>query len=118
VIADRFEPILNLGFDLNADDVDRSVFRWALGSTAEIYGPLNGALVFFGRHELDAQSEPLESPFFLQIERNDQYDASIGLRYLLGENGVLSANAIVPLNQEGFRADVIPTVQFEYVFNP
>jgi hypothetical protein len=118
VIADRFEPILNLGFDLNATDVDRSVFRWALGSTAEIYGPLNGALVFFGRHELEAQSEPLESPFFLQIERNDQYDASIGLRYLLGENGVLSANAIVPLNQQGFRADVIPTIQFEYVFNP
>jgi hypothetical protein len=118
VLADRFEPILNLGFDLDANDVARSVFRWAAGSTAEIYGPLNGALVFFGRHEFEAQSDPLETPFFLQIERNDQYDASIGLRYLLGDNGVLSANAIVPLNEEGFRADVIPTIEFEYVFSP
>jgi hypothetical protein len=31
---------------------------------------------------------------------------------------VLSANAIVPLNEQGFRADVIPTVEFEYVFGP
>jgi hypothetical protein len=30
---------------------------------------------------------------------------------------VISANAIVPLNRDGFRADVIPTVEVEYAFS-
>ena len=34
VIAERFEPILNLGFDINTDHGDRSSFHWAAGSNA------------------------------------------------------------------------------------
>ena len=73
----------------------------------QIVGPLTGALVFLGRHELSAQSDEIEAPFFFQIERNDIYDASIGFRYLFAESGVISANAIVPLNDEGLRPDVV-----------
>jgi hypothetical protein len=29
---------------------------------------------------------------------------------------VVSANALVPLNRQGLRADVIPTVEIEYAF--
>lgn len=116
VLGGRFEPLLNLGMVFNADDVDRSVFRWGIGSTGVIAGGLNGALVFFGRHELGQQSDSISAPFFFQIERNDIYDASIGLRYLIGESSVISANVIVPLNEEGLRADVIPTLAAEYTF--
>ena len=59
IFADRFEPLLNVGFDINATDVDSSIFRWAVGATAAVYGPLDGALVFFGRNDLGAQSDPL-----------------------------------------------------------
>jgi outer membrane putative beta-barrel porin/alpha-amylase len=117
VIADRFQPLLNLGVDINADNVDRSVFRWAVGATAQIFGPLTGAVVFLGRNEFNAQTDPIDAPFFLQINRNDFYDASIGLRYLIGESGVISANVIVPLNRDGFRSDAIPTVGGEYAFS-
>jgi hypothetical protein len=116
VLADRFEPLLNVGMDLNADQVDRSVVRWATGLTAQLVGPLSGALVFLGRHELDQQTDDIPA-FFFAIERNDIFDASIGFRLLLGASGVIAANVIVPLNDDGLRADAIPTLEVEYAFD-
>src|SRR5262245_25216212 len=115
VFGDRFEPLLNVGIDINADDVSRSIVRWAVGTTAQV-GPLTGVLVFLGRHELARQSDSIEPPFFFQIERNQQYDAAVGLRWRFADTGFVSANALVPLNQQGLRADVIPTVEVEYAF--
>jgi len=117
VIAERFQPLLNLGVDINADDVGRSIFRWAVGATGQIVGPLSGAVVFLGRNEFSAQSDQIAAPFFFQIERNDMYDASVGVRMLFAESGVVSANVIVPLNRDGLRADYIPTLGVEYAFS-
>jgi hypothetical protein len=64
VFGAHFEPLLNLGVDLNADDVGRSIVRWAVGTTAQV-GPLTGALVFLGRHELGRQSDRIQPAFFL-----------------------------------------------------
>jgi hypothetical protein len=116
IFGERFEPLLNVGMDLNANDVGRSIIRWAVGTTAQL-GPVTGALVFLGRHELGRQSDRIEPPFFFQIERNDLYDASVGVRWRFAETGFASANARVPLNQQGLRADVIPTVEVEYAFS-
>ncbi len=116
VFGDHFEPLLNVGMDINANDVGRSIVRWAVGTTAQL-GPLTGALVFLGRHELARQSDRLEPPFFFQIERNDLYDASVGLRWRFADSGFVSANALVPLNEQGLRADVIPTIEIEYAFS-
>jgi hypothetical protein len=87
-----------------------------VGTTAQL-GPLTGALVFLGRHELGPQSDRIEPAFFFQIERNDLYDASVGLRWRFAETGFVSANALVPLNQQGLRPDVIPTIEVEYAFS-
>jgi hypothetical protein len=116
VIADRFEPLLDLAVNLNANDVSRSSFRWAVGSTATLYGPLTAAAVFLGNNEFNAQTDPIEAPFFFQINRNDYYNFSFGLRCLFAETGVVSANVIVPLNRDGLRADYIPTLGVEYAF--
>ena len=117
VIAERFEPLLNLGVNLNADDVSRSSFRWAVGATGIVYGPITAAAVFLGTNEFNAQTDPISAPFFFQINRNDYYNFSFGLRCLFAETGVISANVIVPLNRDGLRADYIPTIQAEYAFN-
>lgn len=116
VIAERFEPLLNLGVTLNADDVSRSSFRWAVGSTAMVYGPITAAAVFLGRNEFNAPADQISAPFFFQINRNDFYDFSFGVRCLFAESGVISANVIVPLNRDGLRADYIPTIEAEYSF--
>lgn len=65
-----------------------------------------------GAHE-DAH---LEVPFFFQIERSDRFDASMGLRWRFAGSGVVSANALVPLNGQGLRPDVVPTVGVEWTF--
>ena len=117
VFADRFEPLLNVGIDLNADDVSRSVVRWAIGGTAEFIDRLTLAVVVLGRHELSAQADPIANPFFFQIERNDIFDGSVGLRWRFADSGFLAANAVVPLNAEGLRPNVIPTLEVEYAFS-
>ena len=116
IFADRFQPFVNIGMDLNADDAGRSVFRWAVGGTATVVGPLTAALVFLGRDELGAQADKIPRPFFFQIERNDIFDASIGFRWRFTDSGVVALNALVPLNNDGLRPDVIPTVEVEYAF--
>ena len=53
----------------------------------------------------------------MEIERNDLYDASIGLRYLFLDSGVISVNFIVPLNDQGLRNDtIIPLIGIEGTF--
>jgi hypothetical protein len=115
--GDRLEVLANAGVDLVADDVDRSVVRWALGGTGMLAEPLAVSLVFLGRHELAAPADPIALPFFFQIRRSDAVDAAVGLRWRLPRTAaVLSANALVPLTDDGLRADVVPTVAVEYVF--
>jgi len=117
LFADRFQPLLNVGMILNTGDVGRSIVRWAVGGAAQVIGPLSASLVFLGRHELESQAARIRNPFFLQIERNDMFDASVGLRYLFLGSGVVSVNALMPLNDDGFRPQVVPTVQVEYSFD-
>ena len=110
------QPLLNAGIDINTDTVARSSVRWAAGALATIRGPLGGTLVFLGRHELSEQTEKLRLPFFFQVKRNDVVDAAVGARYQFGDHGIVAANALVPLNESGLRAQVIPTFELEYVF--
>ncbi len=117
VFADRFEPLLNVGVNINANDVTRSAFTWAVGGTAQVAGPLTAAVVFLGTNEFNPQTDPIAEPFFFQIQRNNIYDVSVGLRLLFAESGVVSVNTIFPLNDDGLRANVIPTIEVEYAFN-
>ena len=112
----RFEPLVNVDIDLNTNDVSRSVVGWAAGGTAQVLNRLSVSAVFLGRHELAPLTEPLTTPFFFQIERNDQYSASVGCRWRFAASGFVTANAIVPLNDQGLRAAVIPTLELEYAF--
>ena len=112
----RFEPLLNVGVDCNANDLSRSIVRWAVGGTYQAMEQLSASVVFLGRNELAAQSDPIPTPFFFQIERNDIYDASVGLRWRFADSGFVGVNALVPLNSDGFRPDAIPTVEASYAF--
>jgi len=40
----------------------------------------------------------------------------VGVRWRFAEAGIVSANALVPLNRQGLRADVILTFQVEHAF--
>jgi hypothetical protein len=68
-----------------------------------------------------SRTRPAERPrrasVLFQIQRNDQYDAAVGLRWQFADSGFVSANALVPLDDQGRRADVIPTIEVEYAFS-
>ena len=116
VFADWVEPLVNVGVDVNADDASRSVARWAVGATAQVIDRLSATLVFFGRHSFDPLTDPIATPFFFQVERTDEFDASIGSRWRFAESGFAGLNVIVPMNGQGLRPDVIPTFEIEYAF--
>jgi hypothetical protein len=90
--------------------------RRVLGGTISVVERLAVPIVFLGRHELGAPADSIRVPFFFQIERSDAVDASVGLRWRFLESALLSANALVPLNREGLRANVVPTVNVEWRF--
>jgi hypothetical protein len=110
------ELLANVGIALDAEDVGRSVVQWAIGGTVMPIEQVAVPIVFLGRDELGAPAEPIANPFFFQIERSDIFDASVGIRWRFADNAVVSANALVPLNRQGLRADVIPTFEVDYTF--
>jgi hypothetical protein len=61
--------------------------------------------------------DPIPIPFFPEkIKRNDIADFAFGLRYALGTRGTVFFGGIVPINDDGLRADFIPSGGLEYTF--
>ncbi len=54
--------------------------------------------------------------FPVKIQRNDIANFSFGLRYALGSRGSVFFGGIIPLNDDGLRADFIPSGGIEYSF--
>ena len=71
-----------------------------------------------------------DTPCFTDIERGPQpffpgareigtnffADVSFGVRYIFGESGSLFFGAIIPLNDDGFRSDFVPSGGIEMTF--
>jgi len=64
-----------------------------------------------------SQARTVSFSFFPEkIKRNDIANFSFGLRYALEESGSIFFGGIVPINDDGFRADFIPSGGIEYTF--
>jgi hypothetical protein len=143
---DLVEPHLNLGLDFNTDDVDRNAFLYSVGVAALVWDRLGAGIDIMGRSEFGrlppgkgsgltglaleraaatcsrenpcalSNKGPVAFRFPFKIKRNDIIDISFGLRYALGISGSVFFGAIMPLNDDGFRADFIPSGGVEYTF--
>jgi hypothetical protein len=145
VLWDRIEPHLNLGLDFNTEDMDRSAFLYSVGAVALVWDRLGAGIDIIGRSEFgrlqpgkgsglagltlereaatcsrenpcSLRSNPTPFRFPFKIKRNDIIDISFSLRYALGISGSIFFGAILPLNDDGFRADFIPSGGIEYTF--
>ena len=118
VLADRVEPLLNAGLDLDTENLAGSAAIWAAGVIVGITAPLATSIVFLGRHDLEAptDTDTETSPFFFELRRNDVVDASLGVHLRLAELGFVTAGAIFPLNRDGLRPDVVPNLAIELTF--
>lgn len=142
----RFEPHLNLGFDLNANDVERSSFLYTVGATVQILRPLALMIDVIGRTEFNGlqvnKNKLLSDGLLLDkpinqctteaacsgqqtkvavfpenfTQRNDIVNFAFGLRYGIGASGSVYFGGVVPINDDGFRADFIPSGGIEYTF--
>jgi hypothetical protein len=66
---------------------------------------------------IDVARGSVPFPFFPEkIERNDKVDFAFGLRYALGTWGTIFFGGIVPMNDDGVRADFIPSGGIEFTY--
>jgi hypothetical protein len=129
----QFQGYLNGGVNFDAEDVPASEGRYGVGLDCRVAERVTAAVAFLARHPFRRIGEagifdlrrvtrgggqPLTAPLFgFRGERADFYDLSVGGRVNLWRDTLLAtANVLVPLNDDGFRSDVIPLVGIEATF--
>lgn len=97
-------PHLNLGYEFNTGRYHQSAVESVVGFDA-------GTPKFTFAAEVLASNETDGDGI-----GDDIVDTSLGFKWTPLKNLFVSGNVILPLNDAGLRADVIPTVSLEYVF--
>ncbi|HLY37873.1 MAG TPA: transporter [Candidatus Binatia bacterium] len=129
----------NVGVELNADDLQRSRARYAIGASLqrweriallvdligsssfvkdefELPAPTGTVSVqhLFGNDELIESVTRKKIVAF--VPRSDVVNLAVGVKVSIVGSAVAFANAIVPVTSDGLQAEVIPTVGAEYSF--
>jgi hypothetical protein len=99
---------LNAGFDVNTGDFDRTRARYALGLTAHLLEPLSGLVDIVGTSGLTSDHFTTRGVSGT-IERTDLVDLATGFKVTITDRFLAHLGVLVPLTDDGLRADVIPT---------
>jgi len=123
----------NAAVDLDAADVGASEARFGLGLDCAVGRRFTGAIAFLAREPFTG----IAPPGFFDVQRVDPktglpfrapilgfdrgrpsyYDLSLGGRVMLWRDTLIGfVNVLLPLNDDGFRSDVIPLAGIEAVF--
>ena len=113
--AERIEPHVNLSFVLDTNKFDRSQIRYSLGADVRIFDWLTLNNDFLGRSDV-TQPDQIDQPAFVQIERSDVLTFSTGLKVAPLRRSAVFFNALLPLNNDGVRADQAFIGGIEVVF--
>ena len=97
-------PHLNVGYEVHVEESDQDAIEYIIGFDGGTRDFIV-AVEFLGSHELDGDGIG-----------DDILDVAVGLKWRPFERFIVAANAQIPINDEGLRADVIPTVLLEYNF--
>ncbi|MGH8584912.1 MAG: transporter [Gammaproteobacteria bacterium] len=132
----RFDFHLAAGVEINADDTERSRARYAAGVTAGIIEPLAFLVDVIGHSNVTDHELSVTVPTFVNAPgtseatpstlpgtktetgelRTDVVDLALGFKAAFPHSLVGFAGVFVPLNDDGLRADVIPTANIEVSF--
>jgi len=123
-----------LGFDINLDEADRSRVRYAGGATFQILDSLAFSADLIGSSNLKSYEVSIEVPTFGDDSfntdppmpsgyvtvsdriRTDILDLSLGIKVSFSDTVVGFANVLLPVNDDGLRASVVPTAGLEITF--
>lgn len=132
-----FSPHLNLAYDIRTGDLQNDRIEVFTGFDQKLNDRFTVVGDFLGRFEVGDPIEelqfdqtatmrrPLSDTEFVQTvnltnmpqsDHDDLMDLSFGVKYSPTPVLVLIGNILLPLNDGGLRADVIPTVGFEFNF--
>lgn len=127
----------NVGFEFNADDMERARVRYGIGATLQPIERLAMLVDVVGSSSLEDdyfivkaprfKVDPLADPEFTKgtnekgirafVPRNDIVDLAVGFKANIVGNAVGFVSAIIPLTDDGLRvADAIPTGGIEVTF--
>jgi len=101
----RFNPHLNFGYEINFDDDKFSQLKYAIGFDSRVTRMISFAVDLIGNNELSGDDVG-----------DDIYDLSTGVKFNPWRDLVFFANVQFPLNNEGLRADFVPSFGAEYSF--
>lgn len=115
---ERVQPHVDLGFVLDADKFDRSQVRYSAGADLRVCEYLTLNADFLGRSDV-AQPDSIDQPVFVQIERADILQASLGFKVAWPVHNLSGFfNVLLPLNDDGVRANQVFVLGAEWVFSP
>jgi hypothetical protein len=113
----------NLAFEVNANDLSQSRVRYAIGATIQALPPVALLLDFIGSSGIAADhfEEPFTTaagviPVSGTVARTDLVDLAAGVRITITHHILVHLDAIVPLTQDGIRANVVPAGGIEATF--
>jgi hypothetical protein len=96
---------VNLGLFIDTEDSDQSQIRYAAGLDVRVHERVTLASDFIGSRDLDSDGIG-----------DNQIGVAGGLKVNVWRRLIVSGNALVRLNAEGLRSDVIPSGAIEYTF--
>jgi hypothetical protein len=123
----RFDFHFQGGFDINADDTERSRARYGIGLTTQLIERLAFLIDVIGSSNLSSQDISVTVPVIqgaqqigarsvTQELRTDIVDLSLGFKAAFTQSVVGFASVFIPLNDDGLRADVVPATGLEVSF--
>ncbi|MBZ0169787.1 hypothetical protein MELA_01794 [Candidatus Methylomirabilis lanthanidiphila] len=101
-----FTPHVNVGYEIDTQDLEQNSIRYALGFDARLLSELSVDADVIGRLKpaADKTGEHI-------------HDLSLGVKWNPVSSWIVRANVQIPLDKNsGLRADVIPTVGVEFLF--
>lgn len=101
----RFTPHINVGYEFNLNDSNRSALEYVTGFDLSLFRDFDVLADVIGSYEPNGDGIG-----------DNIVNLSLGIRWNLFARFILSANVQLPLNDQGLRADVIPTLAAEYTF--
>ena len=116
----RFDFHFQAGFDVNADDTERSRERYGIGLTTQLIERLAFLTDIIGSSSLTEQDISFTGPVIgrqtVPGVRTDIVDLAIGFKAAFAQSVAGFAGVFLPLNDDGLRSDAVPTAGLEVSF--
>jgi len=107
---------LNVGFDIDTQDLDRSRVRYAVGVTFQVIDRVALLLDFLGSSGVADDTFTTEAGQTDVVSRSDDVFAAPGLKIEISRSAVAFLGAVVPLTSNGLQARVLPAGGIEFMF--